>query len=220
MAIAWYANRITVPFGDPSYDTAYGGAHDLDIGLVLNTPITAILPGTVVSITSPTWGQQIGIKLDVPFSGAPYMAFLHLSAVNPVLQVGSHVNVGDLIGWSGGATNPLQYLGTSNPTGTNFVDTSSQSSQPQVGIALMRGPEYGVGAGWTSTPDPTLDPTPLLNQLLGGTMTQQTGTTDWLNPVRIIKLVIGILLLAGVLWLLANPEFATLSGAAKKAGIK
>jgi hypothetical protein len=93
------------------------------------------------------------------------MSYLHLSAVRPGLSVGEHSHAGDTIGWSGGCTQASQYTGTSNPTGHNFLDTPDQSSQPQTGIALMYGPEYGVGAGWTPKPDPALDPTSLLHVL-------------------------------------------------------
>jgi hypothetical protein len=134
----------------------------MDVGTPPNTPITAILAGMVSSLTFPSWGIQLGIALNTPYNGAPFMAFLHLAATRPGLVVGSRINPGDLIAWSGGCTDARQYDGSSNPTGHNFLNSPEQSSQPQTGIALMRGPEYGVGAGWTTKPDPRLNPTSLL----------------------------------------------------------
>lgn len=156
----WYQYAVSVPFGEG--DVLYGGAHDMDIACPPNTPITALLSGTIETITYPTWGIQIGVKLDVPYNNIPYMGYLHLAAVHPNLAVGSRCNKGNILGWSGGCNNASQYLGTANPTGKNFLNTPQQSSQPQVGIALMRGPEYGVGLGWTPKPDPALDPTSLI----------------------------------------------------------
>ncbi len=160
----WYTYPIGVPFGNPNYDTQYGGSHDMTILAPANTSVTALVAGTVSSITAPPWGKQVGIKLDTPVNNIPYMSYLHLSAVNPALSVGQHINVGDSIGWVGGATQASQYAGTSNPTGQNFLNDPSQSSRVQVGIALMRGPEYGVGQGWVVFPpiDTSLDPISLL----------------------------------------------------------
>ena len=144
----WFMYPFTIHFGDTSSNVQLGGAHDLDIGAPANYPVTALLPGTIVDIWSPIWGRQVGVQLDSPYKGIPYMGFLHLSAVNPTLREGHHVSKGDLIGWVGGATNEAQYAGTSNPTGQNFLNDPSQSSQIQVGVALMRGPKYGEGLGW------------------------------------------------------------------------
>src|ERR1700751_3984005 len=120
----WFMFEICVPFWNNSFKVAFGGAHDLDIGAPPNSPVTALLPGTIVSITKPPpdWGEQVGVELDEPFNGIPFMAYLHLSAVNPALAVGRRVSKSDLIGWVGGANEEAQYAGTSNPTGRNFVN--------------------------------------------------------------------------------------------------
>jgi len=161
--LSWLSYPICVPFGDPNFDVALGGSHDMDLATPPNTPITNLLPGIISSIDAPTWGITVGIQLHQPYNGIPYFAYLHMAAANPVLSVGSHVNVGDLIGWSGGCTDAAQYDGTSNPTGSNFLDDPSQSSQPQTGLALMRGSEYG-GIGWENFPpiDWQLDPTSIV----------------------------------------------------------
>lgn len=173
----WYEYEICVPFNNPDYDAALGGSHDLDVATPPNTPITALLSGTVSSSSAPSWGKQLGIKLDTPYRGIEFMAYLHLAAVN-VFPVGSRISANQVIGWSGGCNTPEQYAGTSNPTGQNFCNPPSQSSRPQTGIALMRGPEYGVGAGWTTAPDPALDPTPLLEAARAGVNVATVPFTD------------------------------------------
>ncbi len=166
----WYMYGFTVSFGpEGGADPGYGGAHDIDIGAPPNHPVTALLPGTISSITDGTngngtviWGRQVGVKLDPPYKGIPYMAYLHLSGVNLELVPNQHIERGHLIGWVGGGSDPSDYGTTTNPTGVNFLNTRSRSSQIQVGVALMRGPEYGHGEGWTTLPDPSLDPTQII----------------------------------------------------------
>ena len=150
----WFMFEIVVPFGDQRFDRDFGGAHDLDIGAPPDSPavafanyrVTALLPGRLASVTKPPpdWGEQVGVELKPPFNGIPFMAYLHLSAVNPELVVGQHVEKGDLIGWVGGGNSDADYGTTSNPTGHNTTNTTEQSSRIQVGIALMRGPEFGI----------------------------------------------------------------------------
>lgn len=160
----WFQYPIGVPFGNPNFDVGLGGSHDMTILAPPNMPVTAVRNGIVSSITSPSWGKQVGVQLDSTINGNGYMSYLHLSAVNPSLMAGFRVSIGDIIGWVGGANDPAQYLGTSNPTGNNFLNTPDMSSQVQVGLALMRGPEYGVGNGWVQFPpiDMSLDPLSLV----------------------------------------------------------
>jgi hypothetical protein len=170
----WYDYPVCVPFGNPNYDTLYGGSHDMDVRTPPNTMITALVDGTITDISAPTWGKQVCLQI----SGfrAPYMAYLHLAAVNPALHVGFAVKMGDIIGWSGGCTEESQYAGSSNPTGENFLNDPGQSSQPQTGIALMYGPVYGVGAGWKPFPpiDGNLNPLPLIQYARA----HENGTAD------------------------------------------
>lgn len=169
----WYEYPIVVPFGNPNYDSQLGGSHDMDVAPPPNCPVTALLPGTVCDLSAPSWGKQVGLQLDTPYNGVPYMAYLHLSAINPQLVIGGHVDTGDLIGWVGGATQASQYAGTANPTGQNFLNAPIMSSQIQVGIALMRGPVYGDGSGWVSFPpiDMSLDPTQIILDAVRSLMT-------------------------------------------------
>ena len=168
MSQPWYSYPIVVPFGNPNFDVQLHGAHDLDIGAPPNYPVTALLPGTISSIASPTWGHSLGVKLDSAYNGIPYMAYLHLSAIAPGLSIGDRIEHGAIVGWVGGGNSADDYQGTTNPTGKNFLNTTDQSSRIQVGVALMRGPEYGVGAGWTIFPpiDFALDPTQIIKDAL------------------------------------------------------
>lgn len=160
----WYEYPISVPFGNPNYDAHLGGSHDMAFQVPPNTPITALVDGLITDISAPTWGKQVCLK--IAGYAAPYMAYLHLAAVNPSLRVGQSISKGSLIGWSGGCNRPEQYGSSSNPTGENFLNTPEMSSQPQIGIALMYGPVYGSGAGWKVFPpiDEKLNPMPLISQ--------------------------------------------------------
>ncbi len=179
--VPWFTYPIVVPFGNPNYDVNLGGSHDMDIGAPPNYPVTALLPGRVSSIIRPGWGVQVTLSLDTSLAGVGYMAYLHLSAIPASLQPGNHVNKGDVIGWVGGANTQSQYAGTSNPTGSNFLNDTFQSSRVQVGIALSRGPIYGEGAGWSTFPpvDWSLDPTPIVlaarKAAMGSPATQALG---------------------------------------------
>ncbi|HJT56760.1 MAG TPA: hypothetical protein VJ761_09710 [Ktedonobacteraceae bacterium] len=166
----WFMFDFTIRFGDSLSNVQLGGAHDLDIGAPPNYKVTALLPGRISSITDGTnghviWGKQVGIELAQPYKGKiRFMGYLHLSAVDPGLRVGQPISEGDTIGWVGGASSHAQYAATSNPTGHNFLNTPDQSSRTQVGVALMRGPEYGHGAGWVEFPpvDWDLDATQII----------------------------------------------------------
>lgn len=160
--MAWYNAPVSVPFGNPNYDVGMGGSHDMDLKEPLDTPITALRSGTVVGISAPPWGRQVDIQMDEPIGRVPYYSFLHLDAVDPGVHLGSRLNVGDLVGWSGGAN--VDPGGTA-PTGAlHFLNPASQSSQPQVGISLQYGPHYGSGKGWVNpiSDYPELNPMPLL----------------------------------------------------------
>ena len=55
----WFMFDICVPFGNPNFNAAFGGAHDLDIGAPANYPVTALLPGKIRSITDGTNGHVV-----------------------------------------------------------------------------------------------------------------------------------------------------------------
>lgn len=154
----WYKYPINIPYGNKEYDVLLGGSHDLCVETPLSTPITALLAGTITDISSPSWGHQVCLRLDHQWKNqVSYMAYLHLGTVNPALKVGSHVNGGDLLGYSGGANH-----GSFNtPFGPGLINAEFMSSQPQTGVALMNGPIYGTGAGWDPLNE-VLDPTDIV----------------------------------------------------------
>lgn len=184
MSIPYHLFNINVPFGNPAYDSGLGGSHDADIEPPPNYPVLSLLPGTISDISAPSWGKQVCIKLDVPYNGVPYMGHLHLSATNPALAPGQHIDAGTLVGWVGGGTSEAMYLGTTNPTGNNFLNDPSMSSQIQTGIALHRGPAYG-GAGWEAFPpvDWSLDPTPIIKQARSSAMQSLSAAVQKLGRI-------------------------------------
>ena len=156
--------------GQPWYDFGVtrshgGGEMGIDLGTPLNTPMTAVFPGTITDIsgfspsgsgTSTTgWGGQVTWKLDSPqpAHGAPYEYVIHLNALNPALKIGTHLNSGDLVGWTGGET-PGQTI-TPAPTGQYTIDSSTYSGGQHTEIGLAYGPQFGVGSGYGNNPDPT-----------------------------------------------------------------
>jgi len=180
MANPWYTFPVCVPFGNPLFDAGLGGSHDCDVAAPPNAPVTLLRSGTITDLSSPSWGKQVCLKLDSPVNGIDYMAYLHLSAINPSVHLGDHVSAGDVIGWVGGANSASQYEGTTNPTGVNFLNSSLMSSRIQVGIALMRGPVYGEGAGWAQFPpiDPQLNPSALLAEAISA---WKQNAQDWIG---------------------------------------
>lgn len=159
----WYEYPVCVPYGNPNYDAQLGGSHDMDVRTPLGTVVTALLSGTITDLSRPSWGEQICLKLDTPFNGVEYMAYLHIGYTEPSLKVGDHVDAGQVIGLSGGSTYPYLYEGKYQL----FVNSPEMSSQPQTGIALMRGPVYGTGDGWNSI-SPDLNPQPIIDAVIKG----------------------------------------------------
>lgn len=186
---------------------------DSNIQLPDGYPVTALLSGTVSGINSPTgaipdWGAVVTIKLDNAINPiATHSAYLHLAGVAPGVSLGSHINAGDLIGYSGGSL----------AAGTQKVP---------LGFALYNGDYYGFGPTWAQfLGSPALNMTPLLNAASSGQLgTIQQGNfasfttggitgvpisfvSDWLsNPARIIKLIAGLILLAIGLYALILPQ--------------
>lgn len=135
------------------------------VGLPSSYPLAAILPGVVTGINTPgssaipPFGAVITIELDKPLNSiATHYAMLHLARVQPGLQVGSSVAVGDIIGY-GGAN-----------------QTQGSASAP-VGFALYPGDYYGFGTEWnryintpSKIPDARLDPTSVLKAAATGSL--------------------------------------------------
>ena len=67
MGKPWYMYDITVPFGNPNYDSGYGGSHDMDIGAPPNYEVTNLLAGRVASITR-RQGPGISPEIEIHLS--------------------------------------------------------------------------------------------------------------------------------------------------------
>lgn len=153
--IPWYTFPRVDNIGSPD---PFGGfpKPDSNIQVPPNYPITALLSGTVSGINSPSgvtppFGAVITIKLDHALNSlATHTAYLHLASIAPGLKVGSHVNVNDLIGYSGGVN-------------------AAGSQKAPVGFALYGGDYYGYGSAWgqetTANLLGPLNPVPLLDQV-------------------------------------------------------
>ncbi len=116
-------------------------------------PVTALLPGTITSLQSTGYGQDIAtIKLDQPLNQeATHTFYEHLSSFVSGLFVGKHVSAGQTIGYN-------------NPPG-----------QVPLGFGLYSGDVYGSGPGWSQLQQDLapggpglLNPTKLLNNAKAG----------------------------------------------------
>lgn len=216
----WYTYPRVDAYGTP--DT-FGGfpKPDSNVEVPDGYPITALLSGVVTGINSPdgsvpAWGAAITIKLDQPINSlATHTAYIHLSSIASGLAVGSRVNAGDVIGYSGGA----------RAAGTQKVP---------IGFALYAGDIYGYGPQWSQDlGNASLNPTSVLDAAKNGNLTVNTGggsglagvanslinlspITNWIsslgplwawlqNPLRAVKLIAGILMLLVSLLLLITP---------------
>lgn len=119
-----------------------------DIPLVLDTPIGNILPGTVVKQGYFPWGGQVDIATTV--NGKQTIEeYLHLDQI--YTAVGQRVDVGQLVGLSGG-----QLAGGSHPA------TKSFSTGPHIKYSLFQGASsidpapvlkaFSQGVGWGGFP--------------------------------------------------------------------
>ena len=175
---------------------------DVNIQVPSGTPITALLPGTVTSVRDQGWndgGLSVVIKSDQPINNlATHTAYNFLGSSN--VSVGQHINGGQQLGIAGSPYNIFMAL------------------------ALTTDDIWGNGGfHYNATGNPQLDPHQLLNALSSGSFanlqqgTQQAGTQTgnvnlgglnaWItNPIRIIKMVVGILLVGIALVLLVVPD--------------
>lgn len=174
-------------------------------------PVVAILPGTVSSVEQTSWGQTVvTIKLDTPINSlATHDFYEHMSTAK--VKVGDHVTTGQLIGLN-------------NPSGA-----------VPLGFGFYSGDVFGSGAAWETLQNDLapggaglLSPVPLLNAAKQGLPLPQGNTVtvvdspnglidwswltnsplwDWIqDPVRILKMTVGIMLIGLAIYLLAAPE--------------
>ena len=162
MAQAWYLYPRIDNYGQPD---SFGGfpKPDSNIECPDGTPITAILPGVVSGINTPgggvpAWGAVVTVKLTTPINSiATHAAYLHLAPLPSNIRVGMRVDVGTLLGHSGGSQ-------------------AAGSQKVPVGFALYNGDSYGFGPSWGKyLGSPQLNPVPTLDAIKNGLL-PQTGS--------------------------------------------
>lgn len=96
---------------------------DSNIQLPPGYPIVAISPGTVTSVQATSWGQTVvTVKLDTPINDqATHQFYEHMSS--ETVNVGQHVNQGDLVGYN-------------------------NEGSPPLGFGFYSGDVYGSGSAW------------------------------------------------------------------------
>lgn len=160
----WWNYPRVDNYGSPD---PFGGFPKPDSNILVpdNYPVLNLLPGVVTGINSPSgqvpaWGTAITIKLDSPINSlATHEAYIHLAGLAPNIKVGTHLNMGDLIGYNGG----------NNATGSQKVP---------LGFALTPVDVYGYGAQWQQTVgNAKLNPVPLLDSAKSGNLSSGTLST-------------------------------------------
>lgn len=221
MANEWWTFPRVDNFGTVDPQGGYWKP-DSNIQLPGGYPITALLPGTITSMQNTSYGQSvITIRLDTPLNSlATHTFYEHMVGFAPGLAVGSHVNTGDLIGYnnpsgatplgfglysgdvygSGPAWQTLQQdIGPGGAGLLNPVNLLNAASQGQLGQFSLPNSYFGgsiAGSSLASISDP-----------LASMIQQLSGLTAWLqNPLRIVKAVVGMVLVALGLWMLADPQ--------------
>ncbi len=217
---SWYKYPRVDAIGTPDI---YGNfpKPDSNIQLSAGHPVTALLAGTVTDVDrTSAWGCAVTIKLDKPLNQlATHTAYLHLAGQIPV-GVGDHVNAGDLIGYSGSSLacgsqkvplgfalyagdaygygdawqKQMQYVTTLlNPV--PLLDAAKGGKLGDIGGYYANLNGSGNGSSFSLT-----DPSTWLSAIVG------QNTTNWVgNPMRVIKMLVGIVCIGIALFLLAAP---------------
>lgn len=138
MALPWWLDPITQAFNPPVEPGE-------DIGTPFHTPITALAPGRVSSVSRGGFGERVDITL--ASGGGIVEYYQHLDQIAPGLNVGSQVTAGQLLGLSGG-----QLSGGANPNSP----LNSTGPHIEFGIIGPRGialnPAQTVAAGPDAPP--------------------------------------------------------------------
>jgi murein DD-endopeptidase MepM/ murein hydrolase activator NlpD len=249
---AWYNYTPVFDFGK-TFSWATYPVQGEDIPMPMDTPITALFPGTVANQYYNAGGGEVVIQADDPsqLRGIPYYYFVHLDQI--MTSLGQHVTTGQQVGLSGGqnvggqhpsapnySSGPHLELGLSkskdipytlatitpdlNPDwlltyaqNTNLSSTGSPCKCPP-GYHAIVGPVSSVCENDTNPNDIKLctgavtDPIAQISNFIASLSKLQ----EWLSdPVRIIKLVAGFLLIGGAILLLVNPSSQLLGSVIK-----
>lgn len=109
----WWNYAITNPFGVP--EGRFGVHSGIDFATPNDTPIAIPVSGTVIESDYKPWGGQVAVKMD---NQNVIAYFLHLDNLN--VKTGDKVNVGQIVGTSGGG------IGDKLLSGSNVITVSNQ----------------------------------------------------------------------------------------------
>jgi murein DD-endopeptidase MepM/ murein hydrolase activator NlpD len=221
-----YTNAYTWDFGQYTDPDGNFLKPDANFGVPDGVPITALLSGTVTGINtpgntsaSPAWGQVVTVKLDQPWnSAAQYAAYLHLGSIN--VQEGQHVAAGDTIGVAGADSMGEHYRtgfafqsGPYYGFGSGFSTPGNSALSPNTLIQEANSGKISIPGGSGVTPGGSTATTSATSSnpldSISSFFNSISGLTSWLaDPVRILKLVVGLLLIGISIFLLleSNPD--------------
>lgn len=220
----WYKFPRIDAYGSPD---PFGGfpKPDSNVQVPDGYPITALLAGTVTGINAPdgsmpVWGASITIKLDKPLNSlATHTAYIHLAGIAPGVTIGNKIAAGDIIGYSGGskaAGSQKVPLGFALYAGDNYgygAEWAQNLGNPLLNMtsvlnAAVNGTLANLPTINATSSSSAVDASSLIPGLSGiySWFSSMQGLWDWLsNPIRIIKLITGILLIAVSIVLLVTP---------------
>ena len=109
----------------------------VDLGMPTGTPLTALLPGLVVSAGMEPWGGQVNIQSDWPGIGPIIVSYLHASKL--LVRAGDTVKPGQMIALSG--VSPAAYSVGGRPNAHLHFEVSRGTVAPYMG---HRGPSNPI----------------------------------------------------------------------------
>lgn len=204
---------------------------DINVQIPGDYPVVAVLPGTVSSVQRTGWGQTVvTIALDSPLNPvATHSFYEHMSYAT--VSVGQHVSFGDLVGYNNpSGMVPLGFgLYSGDVYGSGPAWQTLQSDLAPGGAMLLDPTRYisqlgGSGktggyavtqpAGGSSCPAWLVNALNMLSPSLGASVCsigsqggQLQGFFDWIsNPVRILKMIAGIMCIGLAIVLLVSPD--------------
>lgn len=197
---------------------------DSNIEIPGGYPVAALLPGTVSNVQTTSWGQTVvTIALDNPLnSEATHTFYEHLSQASVV--AGNHVNAGDIIGYNNPAGQvPLGFgLYSGDTYGSGSAWSQLQSDLAPGGAGLLNpvnllnaasqgklGTVTGNYSGLQVNPVSSTSNVPIIGPLIdwfNNFTGQFNQLTAWLaNPTRMLKMLVGLILLTSSIVLLVMP---------------
>lgn len=151
--MAWYDFPTSQAHG-------VNGERGIDIQTPMNTPLTALFGGTVVSEGYHTFGGEVDILTTLPNGQKVIEYFIHLNDIASGIVRGTVIKAGQVIGVSGGQTSGGDHPATTGSTG------------PHTEFGLV--PDNASHSVWVGT---ALDPTSTINAARAGTLATGDGPT-------------------------------------------